>query len=99
VATKALGVTDQVEIEVTHAEPPRVITERNVARKAGRTGEGTYVLEPAPGGGTHIEFTFRWIDAPLADRLAGPLVRAFIRRNNETAMRRLAEQLAALPQR
>jgi uncharacterized protein YndB with AHSA1/START domain len=97
VKTKALGVTDEVDFEVTEADPPHRITERNVAHKAGRTAEGTYVLEDAPGGGTRISFTFRWIDAPLADRLAGPLVRAFIRRNNETAMRRLAERLAAPP--
>jgi hypothetical protein len=32
---------------------------------------------------------------PLVDRLTSPPTRAFIRRANETAMRRLAEQLAA----
>lgn len=34
------------------------------------------------------------IDAPLADKLTAPLARAFIRRTNETAMRRLAERLS-----
>lgn len=95
VRTKALGVSDVVDFEVTDAEAPTRIVERNTAQKAGRVGEGTYVLTPAPGGGTHIAFTYRWIDAPLADRLMAPLVRAYLRKANATAMQRLAQQLAA----
>ena len=95
VRTKALGISDVVDIEVTDAEAPVRIVERNVARKAGRTGQGTYTLSPLPGGGTRIAFEYRWLVAPLADRGLSPLVRAFIRRNNDTSMRRLREQLAA----
>ena len=95
VRTRALGVSDVVDIEVVDAEAPTRIVERNVATKAGRTGQGTYVLEPLPTGGTRITFEFEWIVAPLADRIASPLVRAFIRRNNERSMRRLAGELAA----
>ena len=94
VRTRALGVSDVVDIEVVEVEAPTRIVERNTARKAGRVGQGTYTLEPLPGGGTRITFEFRWIVAPLVDRLSAPLVRAFLRRNNATAMRRLAEQLA-----
>ena len=36
-----------------------------------------------------------WQQAPLSERLAAPLVRAVLRRGNERAMERLAEQLAA----
>jgi hypothetical protein len=93
VRTKALGVQDVVDIEVIDAEAPTRIVERNVAAKAGRTGQGTYVLTPRPGGGTHIEFEYRWIVTPLADKVMAPLARAFIRKNNATAMRRLAAQL------
>ena len=95
VQTRALGVRDVVDIEVVDAEAPTRIVERNTAAKAGRTGQGTYVLAPLPAGGTRITFEYRWIVAPLVDRLTAPLVRAYIRRNNTTAMRRLAEQLAA----
>ena len=95
VHTKALGVKDVVDIEVVDAEAPARIVERNVAQKAGRTGEGTYVLEELPTGGTRITFEFKWIHAPLVDKVTAPLARAFIRRTNETAMRRLAEQLSA----
>jgi len=95
VRVRAMGVTDTVDIEVISAQAPERIVERNVAAKAGRTAEGTYTLHELPGGGTRITFEYRWIVAPLADRLTAPLARAFIRRANETAMRRLAEQLAA----
>ena len=94
VHTRALGMSDVVDIEVVEAEAPVRIVERNVAAKAGRTGQGTYLLEALPGGGTRITFEYRWIVTPLVDRLTAPLARAYIRRNNETAMRRLAEQLA-----
>lgn len=94
VHTKAMGVSDVVDIEVVEVEPPRRIVEHNTAHKAGRVGQGTYTLEPLAGGGTRISFEFCWLVAPLADRLMTPLVRAFIRRNNATAMRRLKEQLA-----
>jgi len=95
VHVRALGISDVVDIEVVDAEPPARIVERNVAQRAGRTGQGTYMLEPTASGGTRITFEYRWIVTPTLDRLTAPLVRAFIRRTNEKAMRRLAEQLAA----
>lgn len=95
VTTRALGISDVVDLEVVDAEPPVRIVERNVAAKAGRTGEGTYELAALPGGGTRVTFEYRWIVAPLLDRLTAPLARAYIRRNNRTAMHRLAQDLDA----
>ena len=95
VNVKALGVSDVVEIEVVDAAAPERIVERNHAAKAGRTATGTYTLEALPSGGTRINFEYRWIHAPLVDRLTAPLSRAYIRRMNEKAMARLAEQLPA----
>jgi uncharacterized protein YndB with AHSA1/START domain len=94
VHTRALGMSDVVDIEVVDAEAPTRIVERNTAAKARRTGQGTYTLDPTPDGGTRITFEYRWIVAPMIDRLTAPLARAYIRRNNATAMRRLAAQLA-----
>lgn len=96
VRTRALGVTDVVDIEVVEAEAPTKIVEINVAAKAKRTGRGTYTLTSLPSGGTRIAFEYRWIVAPIIDRLTRPLTRAFIRRNNTTAMRRLAGRLDAV---
>jgi uncharacterized protein YndB with AHSA1/START domain len=87
-------MSDVVDIEVVDAEAPSRIVERNTAAKAGRTGQGTYTLDPLPDGGTRITFEFQWIVAPVIDRLTAPLARAYIRRNNATAMRRLAALLA-----
>jgi uncharacterized protein YndB with AHSA1/START domain len=95
VHVRAFGVSDVVDIEVVDAEQPTRIVERNTAAKAGRTAQGTYTLSPTASGGTHIEFEYRWIVTPLMDKLTAPFARAFIRRTNETAMRRLADVLAA----
>jgi hypothetical protein len=94
VSTRALGMVDTVEIEVVAAERPSRLVERNTAMKAGRVGEGIYVLDPLPDGGTRITFEYRWITTPLIDRLTAPVARAFIRRNNTIAMRRLAAAIA-----
>jgi hypothetical protein len=88
-------VSDVVDIEVIDAQAPVRIVERNVAAKAGRTGQGTYTLSERPDGGTTISFEYRWIVTPLVDRLTAPLARAFIRRNNATSMRRLAALLVS----
>ena len=95
VHVRALGVSDIVDIEVIAAEAPWRIVERNTAAKAGRTAEGTYTLDALPDGGTRITFEYRWVVTPLADKLTAPLARAFIRRTNATAMRRLADQLGS----
>ena len=95
VHVRALGASDTVDIEVVDAQAPARIVERNTAAKAGRVGQGTYVLDALPSGGTRITFEYRWIHAPMADRLTAPLTRAYLRRVNRTAMARLAEQLSA----
>ena len=95
VHTRALGISDVIDIEVTDAERPVRIVERNVAAKAGRIGQGTYTLDAMTGGRTRITFEYRWLVAPVLDRLAAPFVRRYLRRNNTIAMRRLAEQLRA----
>lgn len=91
-----LGRADVVDIEVVEADPPARLVERNTATKAGRVGQGTYSLTPIGRGGTRISFEYRWLVTPRIDRLSAPLARAFIRRNNATAMRRLAARLAEL---
>ena len=95
VKVKAGGRTDAVEIEVVSAQRPAKIVEQNVGAGGRRVANGTYTLQDLPGGGTRIEFKYAWQRAPLSERLASPLVRAMLRRANERAMGRLAEQLAA----
>ena len=91
----AAGRTDAVDIEVVSAQAPELIVEQNVSAGGRRLANGTYTLEELPAGGTRIVFEYRWQRAPLSDRLAAPVVRSMLRRANERAMQRLAEQLAA----
>jgi carbon monoxide dehydrogenase subunit G len=89
----AAGRSDTVDIEVVSGERPNKIVERNVGAGGRRVANGTYILEAVPSGGTRIVFEYAWQRAPLSERLASPLVRAVLRRGNERAMQRLAEQL------
>ena len=93
VTVRALGFNDTVDIEVVDAHAPARIVERNTAVRSGRVGEGTYVLAVLPTGGTRVTFEYRWVHAPLLDRITAPMTRAYLRRNNKIAMRKLAELL------
>jgi carbon monoxide dehydrogenase subunit G len=93
VTVKAAGRSDTVDMEVIAAERPKTIVERNVGAGGRRIATGTYVLDELPGGGTRIAFEYAWQSTPLSERLGSPLVRAILRRGNERAMERLAEQL------
>ena len=84
-----------VEIEVVAAERPQTIVEQNVGAGGKRIANGTYILEELPQGGTRIVFEYAWQQAPLSERIAAPLVRAYLTRENNRAMARLAEQLAS----
>jgi len=95
VQVSAAGRTETVDIEVVSAERPKQIVERNVGLGGRCVGNGTYTLEELPKGGTRINFEYSWQQAPLSERLAAPLVRGILRRGNERAMQRLAEQLPA----
>ena len=97
VRAKLGGTSDVIDIEVVSAQAPERIVERNVGAKGRRVGTGTYRLEQLSEGGTRITFQYAWQQAPLSERIAAPLVRAIMRRGNERAMQRLAEQLPALP--
>ena len=54
------------------------------------------MLEPLPGGGTRINFELEFVELPTGERLMGPLNRAYVKRVNGKAMKRLAERLAAI---
>jgi carbon monoxide dehydrogenase subunit G len=94
VRTKVANRTDVIDIEVIASEAPARIVEQNVGAQGRRIATGTYTLQELPNGGTRIEFEYRWKQAPLTERLSAPLVRAVVRRANEQALSRLAEQLA-----
>jgi len=90
-----IGSQDWTDFEVVEAEPPMRLVEQGVGNNGKRHTRGTYRLEELPGGGTRISFELEWLEASKAERLAPPLIRAFVRRTNGKAMRRLAKQLSS----
>lgn len=94
VRVKAPSSNELIEIEVIEAERPRRIVEEDLSAKGRRRTRGTYLLEELPDGGTKVCFELAWLQAPWNERLAGPLMRLFMRRANGKSLRRLAKQLA-----
>jgi len=90
----AAGRAEPIDMEVIETERPARNVERNVGA-TGRVATGTYTLAELPGGGTRITFESAWLRVPRTEALAAPLVRAMVRRGNQRAMQRLAEQLKA----
>jgi hypothetical protein len=85
---------DWTDFEVIESEAPKRIVEEAVGLKGKRRTRGTYTLENLPDGGTKVSFEFAWLEAARAERLGPPLTRAFVRRVNGKAMRRLVKQLS-----
>ena len=85
---------DWTEFEIVEAEEPLRIVEEGVGLKGKRHTRGTYRLRSLPSGGTEISFELEWIKSARAESLIPAMTRAFIRRPNAKAMRRLARQLA-----
>lgn len=84
---------DHFEFEVIESDAPVRIVERGVSSAGKRETQGTYRLEPRPDGGTRIEFELAFLALPRSERLIPPLTRAFARRVNAKALRRLAKLL------
>jgi hypothetical protein len=78
---------DVIDIKVVSIRAPEMIVEENVGAGGRWHATGTYTLEELPGGGTRVVFEYA--------RRRAPLVRAFVHRGGELAMRRLAGRLAA----
>lgn len=89
----APGSQDHFEFEVLESEAPKRIVENGVSSNGKRKTQGTYRLQGLPDGGTRIEFELSFQGLPRSERLIPPLTRAFAKRVNAKAMRRLAKQL------
>jgi hypothetical protein len=85
---------DWTEFEIVEVEEPCRIVEEAVGAGGKRRTRGVYTLEELADGRTKVSFEFAWLQASRPERLCPPLTRAFIRRPNGKAMRRIAKQLA-----
>ncbi len=84
---------DWTEFEIVAVEEPALIVEEGVGLKGKRRTRGTYRLQSLPGGGTEISFELEWLAVARAEGLIPAMTRAFIRRPNAKALRRLAREL------
>ena len=94
VKAKAPGPETWIDIEVVEAVPPARTVERATSAEGRRRTRGTYTLTELPGHRTLVEFELVYEAAPAYERPALPLLRPWLRRANQKAMERLAEQLA-----
>jgi uncharacterized membrane protein len=95
VRVKATAEKDWTDVEVVEADAGRrIVEESRGGSRAKRHLRGTYLLEKRPDGGTKVTFELEFLELPTGERLMGPLNRAYVRRVNGKAMKRLAEQLS-----
>jgi ribosome-associated toxin RatA of RatAB toxin-antitoxin module len=95
VRVKATAEKDWTDVEIVEADADRRLVERTTGGSRGkRRLRGTYRLEELDGGGTRISFELEFLELPTGERLMGPLNRAYVKRVNGKAMRRLAERLS-----
>ena len=83
-----------MEMEVIESVSPVCTVEESVGARGKRRTRGTYTLDALPDGATDVHFQLEVLEAPLSERLATPLIRAYMRRANAKAMHRLGETLA-----
>jgi Polyketide cyclase / dehydrase and lipid transport len=94
VKAKAPGPETWIDIQAIEAQAPERTVENATSAGGRRRTRGTYTLSELPGGRTLVEFEFAYEAAPAYERPALPLMRPWLRRANQRAMERLAEQLA-----
>lgn len=97
VRVKATAEKDWTDVEIVEADADRRLVEQTTGGpSAKRRTRGTYLLEALRDGGTRIEFELEFLEMPATERLMGPLNRAYVRRVNGKAMKRLAERLSSI---
>jgi ribosome-associated toxin RatA of RatAB toxin-antitoxin module len=97
VRVKATAEKDWTDVEIVEADSDRRLVEETTGGpSAKRRTHGTYLLEALADGGTRIGFELEFLELPAAERIMGPLNRAYVKRVNRKAMKRLAERLAAI---
>jgi hypothetical protein len=94
VRVKATAEKDWTDVKIVEADSDRRLVEETMGGAGGkRHTRGTYLLEGLPDGGTRINFELEFLEMPTGERLMGPLNRAYVKRVNGKAMKRLAEAL------
>ena len=94
VRVKATAEKDWTDVEIVEADSTAGWSRRPSAARARSAAPAAPTCSKAlPDGGTRISFELEMVEMPAGERLMGPLNRAYVRRVNRRAMKRLAERL------
>jgi carbon monoxide dehydrogenase subunit G len=91
---RAKGRGGWIEFTPVESTPDRIVEHGRSGRGGRRHSKGIYTLEPR-NGSTVVSFTSEIEPAGLGDRVAAPLIRSYLRKQNARALERLKEQLEA----
>jgi carbon monoxide dehydrogenase subunit G len=94
IRVKGKGGGGWMEITPVSSTPDRIVEHGRSGRGGRRQTKGIYELEPR-NGSTVVRFTNEIEPAGVGDRLAAPLIRSYLRRQNGRALQRLKEQMEA----
>jgi hypothetical protein len=94
IRVKGKGGGGWMEITPVESTLDRIVEEGRSGRGGRRRTKGIYTLEPS-NGSTVVSFTNEIEPAGVGDRLAAPLIRAYLRKQNARALERLKEQMEA----
>jgi hypothetical protein len=79
-----------MEMRVVDSQAPARIVEESTSAGGRRLSRGSFLLTET-GGRTTVKFSFEQVRLLPLDRLFAPLMRRWLQRGNDRAMRRLAE--------
>jgi hypothetical protein len=94
IRVKGKGGGGWMEITPVESTLDRIVEEGRSGRGGRRHTKGIYTLEPR-NGSTVVSFTNEIEPSGVGDRLAAPLIRAYLRKQNGRALERLKEQMEA----
>jgi carbon monoxide dehydrogenase subunit G len=94
IRVKGKGGGGWMEITPVSSTPDRIVEQGRSGRGGRRHTKGIYELEPR-NGSTVVSFTNEIEPAGIGDRLAAPLIRSYLRKQNGRALQRLKEQMEA----
>ena len=89
------GPADWLDIQTTSVTPPSETVERTTGAKGKRISYGTYRLSERGPSSTHVQFELRIETMPRRERILMPVLRGWLQRGNDKAMRRLKEHAEA----
>jgi Polyketide cyclase / dehydrase and lipid transport len=97
VRAKTPGPADWLDIETLSVERPSKTVERTTGARGKRISYGTYTLRLLSPSSTEVSFELRIETMPRRERVLAPLLRPYLQRVNDKAMKRLKEHAESLP--